>query len=324
MIKRQLAACCLTASLVIEPFAAVARQTVPETYQSPMATILQPTITLKKHRQRHAHSSDHARHAFHSHRHYAHNHRARPAQKIAARHPASDFIPLPPVRAQAPEPKVQEAFFNDLWELALVLPKMAVTALKSARDALLDQADLEADRAYLVKTATPGRTMMMQGVNLSIERLHPVFVRRLAAAIRAARATGELKFAGVGSAYRPPGYRIGGFRDKFQSAHAYGLAVDMAGIGRAGSKAARRWQSVALANGLFLPYGPNNRAEWNHTQQTGFRMVTREAPPLRATITAKGPKTELAMWLAGDRLIDRGPRFAQASRHPRHVHLASR
>jgi hypothetical protein len=65
-------------------------------------------------------------------------------------------------------------------------------------------------RAYLIATATPGYTMMRQGPERAIERLHPEFVNRLAAAIAEARAAG-LPFAGIFSAYRPPAFGVGGF-----------------------------------------------------------------------------------------------------------------
>jgi hypothetical protein len=42
-------------------------------------------------------------------------------------------------------------------------------------------------RAYLIATATPGYTMTRQGPERAIERLHPEFVKRLAAAIAEAR-----------------------------------------------------------------------------------------------------------------------------------------
>jgi hypothetical protein len=41
-----------------------------------------------------------------------------------------------------------------------------------------------------------------------------------------------------GGAYRPPAFGVGGFSDKFNSLHTYGLAVDMRGIGRPGSRSA--------------------------------------------------------------------------------------
>ena len=56
-------------------------------------------------------------------------------------------------------------------------------------------------RAYLIATATPGYTMTRQGPERAIERLHPEFVNRLAAAITEARAAG-LSLAGIFSAYR--------------------------------------------------------------------------------------------------------------------------
>jgi hypothetical protein len=47
--------------------------------------------------------------------------------------------------------------------------------------------------------------------------------------------------AGVFSAYRPPAFGVGGFSDKFNSLHTYGLAVDMRGIGTPGSAEAELW-----------------------------------------------------------------------------------
>jgi hypothetical protein len=79
-------------------------------------------------------------------------------------------------------------------------------------------------RAYLIETATPGYTMTRQGPERAIGRLHPEFVRRLAAVIAEARGAG-LPLAGIFSAYRPPAFGIGGFADKFHSLHTYGLAA---------------------------------------------------------------------------------------------------
>jgi hypothetical protein len=45
-------------------------------------------------------------------------------------------------------------------------------------------------RAYLVATASPGYTMIRQGSERAIARLHPAFVNRLAAAIAEAREAG--------------------------------------------------------------------------------------------------------------------------------------
>lgn len=161
--------------------------------------------------------------------------------------------------------------------------------------------ELTQARAYLVETATPGYTMTRQGPELAIERLHPEFAVRLANAIRDARESG-LRLAGVFSAYRPPAFGVGGFSDKFNSLHSYGLAVDLAGIGEPGSAEAERWHEIAARRGVICPYGPDNRAEWNHCQPTSLKMVVAESP-LRETITADGPVSLATMFERGDSVI---------------------
>lgn len=157
------------------------------------------------------------------------------------------------------------------------------------------------DRDYLVATATPGSTMVRQGPALAVGRLHPEFVRRLATAIREARQAG-LTSAGIFSAYRPPAFGVGGFSDKFNSLHTYGLAVDMTGIGGPGSAEARQWHEIAAQNGVACPYGVQNRLEWNHCQPTRVRIVLPKNP-LRVTVTASGPIDLGTMFEAGDSLI---------------------
>jgi hypothetical protein len=157
-------------------------------------------------------------------------------------------------------------------------------------------------RAYLVETAHPGGTMMRQGPDVAIGRLHPEFVRRLAAAIREARTEG-LAEAGIFSAYRPPAFGVGGFSDKFNSLHAYGLAVDMHGIGAPGSSQAKLWHKIAAKHGVVCPYGVNNRAEWNHCQPTRVKVI-RADNPLRKTIAAEGPASPGPMFDAGKNLIE--------------------
>lgn len=187
---------------------------------------------------------------------------------------------------------------------------------------------LAADRAYLIATANPGYTMERQGVRLSIERLHPEFVRRLAAAFRDARRQGlEPR---VFSAYRPPVYGVGGFQNKFNSAHAYGLAVDLSGIGRPGSKTTYAWRRIAATHGVYGPYSANSRSEWNHFQITPAKMVTYAAHDLRHTITARGPVSLQRMWHAADAIIPSPgkhivlPREARAPRARHHPHYALR
>jgi hypothetical protein len=158
------------------------------------------------------------------------------------------------------------------------------------------------DRAYLLATASPGDTMMRQGPDIAIARLNPEFVTRLAAAIRDARQEG-LPSAGVSSAYRPPGFGVGGFADKFNSLHSYGLAVDMAGIGEPGSKETKLWHEIAGRHGVICPYGADNTKEWNHCQATGVKKVPPNNP-LRETITAQGPRLLDEMFKVGNAIID--------------------
>ena len=51
------------------------------------------------------------------------------------------------------------------------------------------------------------------------------------------------------SALSRPHSEFGGFRDKFNSLHTYGLAVDVYGIGRPGSNEAQLWHEIAARNG---------------------------------------------------------------------------
>jgi hypothetical protein len=162
---------------------------------------------------------------------------------------------------------------------------------------------LEADRAYLVETATLGGTMLRQGPELAIGRLNPEFVGRLAEAIREARAAG-LVSVGIFSAYRPPAFGVGGFSDKFESLHTYGLAVDMAGIGGAGSPDAKLWYEIAARHDVVCPYGFDSHTEWNHCQPTRIKIIRPESP-LRETVTAEGPIDLESMFDAGTALIAR-------------------
>jgi hypothetical protein len=159
------------------------------------------------------------------------------------------------------------------------------------------------DRAYLVETAVPGDTMTRQGPELAIGRLHPEFVHRLAAAIHDASQAG-LPNAGIFSAYRPPAFGIGGFSDKFNSLHTYGLAVDMSGIGGPGSAEAKLWHEIAARHGVACPYGFGNHLEWNHCQPTRIKIIL-PTNPLRQTVTADGPIDLDSMFAAGERSIER-------------------
>jgi hypothetical protein len=214
---------------------------------------------------------------------------------------------MPPVTAAAatPEPNSAEQVQAGPSDVTVIDPHEngagdnghCVTA-----DACSAKPDVVSERDYLVKTATPGGTMMRQGPDVAIGRLHPEFVMRLAAAIREARTSG-LSDVGIFSAYRPPAFGVGGFKNKFNSLHSYGLAVDMHGIGAPGSAQARLWTRIAAKHGVACPYGVNNPAEWNHCQPTRIKMV-RSDSPLVKTIAPQGPINPLNMFEAGKELIE--------------------
>jgi hypothetical protein len=143
--------------------------------------------------------------------------------------------------------------------------------------------------------------MMRQGPKVAIERLNPQFIARLASAIREARESG-LPCAGIFSAYRPPAFGVGGFLDKFKSLHAYGLAVDMSGIGEPGSKEAKLWHHIAGRHGIICPYRFDSKTEWNHCQAIQTKMVSPDNP-LRKTITGEGPLTLEEMFKVGNSVI---------------------
>jgi hypothetical protein len=161
------------------------------------------------------------------------------------------------------------------------------------------------DRSYLRETAWISATMTRQGPEVAIGRLNPEFAARLASAIREARGSG-LPTAGTFSAYRPPAFGVGRFLDRFTSLHAYGLAVDMRGIGDPHSQEAKLWYDIAGRHGIFCPYGVDSRREWNHCQATPAKAVCRDNP-LRNTITAQGPIDLEEMFQVGNWFVENPP-----------------
>jgi hypothetical protein len=203
--------------------------------------------------------------------------------------PALSFVPgVGRPSLPASEPKASE-------------PKASEPKLECQGQSCDDDAELEQARDYLVETARPGGTMTRQGSDLAIERLHPEFAKRLADAIRAARRSG-LEEVGIFSAYRPPVFGVGGFGNKYYSLHAYGLAVDLYGVGRPGSREAKQWHEIAAGYGIVCPYGYRNRAEWNHCQATQLAAVKSEHP-LRKTIAGSGPIDLERMFEVGNQFI---------------------
>jgi len=169
-------------------------------------------------------------------------------------------------------------------------------------------------RAYLIATATPGYTMTRQGPERAIERLHPEFVNRLAAAIAEAREAG-MPLAGIFSAYRPPAFGVGGFADKFHSLHTYGLAVDVTGIGGPGTPSSLLWHEIAARHGVICPYGPHNLLEWNHCQPTWVKIILAE-DSLRETVTADGPISLQDMFEVGYSVIAASSSVGAPTAHP--------
>ena len=167
---------------------------------------------------------------------------------------------------------------------------------------------LEAVRAFLDQTALAGATMEIQGKDIAIGWLNPKFAERLARAVAEARAEGIE--VGVFSGYRKPVLGVGGYKDKSLSCHAYGLAVDVYGVGRPKSATSRRWYVIATKNGLYNPYGPNHRVEWNHYQALPQKGCGR-LPQLRKTITRAGPDDLQVMWDTGWLYMERALNYVQ-------------
>lgn len=209
-------------------------------------------------------------------------------------------VALPLALASAPAPSPQ-AFSKPALAIVATLPVQdrasPAPVVKAAAAPISEQ--LARARVYLMDTAHPGGSMSSLGKKKALECFHPQFALSLAAAVEDARAHG-LPRAGVLSGCRPPSLGIGGFRDKFNSLHAYGLAADMNGIGAPGSSQTRLWQTIAARHGVACVYGPYNRAEWNHCQGT----LAKIAPGyLRKTITARGPIDLDRMWAAAKSIV---------------------
>lgn len=187
---------------------------------------------------------------------------------VARRHIAHTDEHEPPVQVASIGPDM----LGDTETDASRETAWAVDGLTFASEVAARERRVAEARSYLVSTAQPGFTMTVLGVARSMECFHPDFAIALADAVREARAAG-LSSAGVGSACRLPYLGVGGFRDKFNSLHAYGLAADMRGVGAARTPAARLWFKIATKHGLKNPYGWRHRAEWNHYQLVPMKAV---------------------------------------------------
>jgi hypothetical protein len=123
-------------------------------------------------------------------------------------------------------------------------------------------ASVDDDRAFLASLSQhPGRLG-------DTAYLNPLFVTKMAAAIRQARAQGLN--VGVESGFREPWQTGSRYDREGDSSHSYGAAIDVNGIGQPGSQTARQWYNIAMANGIYNPYfsDDSNNKEWNHYQLT--------------------------------------------------------
>ena len=115
-------------------------------------------------------------------------------------------------------------------DIAVYMSDPSFAIASSCSQTEKEAAETAQSRAYLIATATPGYTMMRQGPERAIARLHPAFVTGwpppLLRRVRPGCRSREFSLP-----TGPPAFGVGGFVDKFHSLHTYGLAVDMAGIG---------------------------------------------------------------------------------------------
>jgi hypothetical protein len=213
--------------------------------------------------------------------HVSHHHHRHHTRRVAPKHAAT----MPAVKTPL--------------ALSMVFTQAEVDAMERCERAIPADVIDEA-RRYLISTATPGGTMTHQGPQWTVDQLHPVFAVRLARAIWINRRQGG--HASVFSAYRRPGLGVGGFRDKFNSFHSYGLAVDMTGIGSPGSSAHREWCLTAHASGLVDPY--RSAVEFNHFQLIPKTIVAQSSPMRRLVSAARGPIDRVKMWLASGMSLD--------------------
>lgn len=162
------------------------------------------------------------------------------------------------------------------------------------------------------KTALEAGTIGQVGLEQSVAALHPTFVLMAAQAIKTARANGVT--VGLFSGYRPAGYGVGGFANKFESCHTYGVAGDFYGVG----KNFKVWEAAATSAGLHRPHAAYR--ERNHWQAVPDKFCT----GLRSTVTASGPKDLRQMWKAADPMIERGRVIQVAHQTHRHYRVAHR
>lgn len=132
--------------------------------------------------------------------------------------------------------------------------------------------------------------------------LHPAFAVELAAAIQDAKSQGLN--VGVESGFRKPTQLLenGDTSNNAQydaagnSAHSYGIAADISGLGEPGSAAAQQWAKIAQAHGLSNPYDQSG-SEFNHWQMLPTPLE--KNPQLLSTLKAAAQTGDMQkVWAA--------------------------
>ena len=160
--------------------------------------------------------------------------------------------------------------------------------------------EASASRAYLVETARPGYTMIRQGPELAIGRLHPAFVVRLANTIRKREEPGWLRLE-----FSPPiGHPPSALEDSSTNSTRF-IPTDLPSMCMALADLAHR----KLSSGTTLPPSTASSAltgrvtrQRNHCQPTRVKIILAENP-LRETVTAEGPISLEGMFEMGTWLI---------------------
>ena len=161
--------------------------------------------------------------------------------------------------------------------------------------------EASASRAYLVETARPGYTMIRQGPELAIGRLHPAFVVRLANTIGKREEPGWLRLE-----FSPPiGHPPSALEDLSTNSTRF-IPTDLPSMCMALADLAHR----KLSSGTTLPPSTASSALTGRvTRQNGITASRRASKiilaenPLRETVTAEGPISLEGMFEMGTWLI---------------------
>lgn len=106
---------------------------------------------------------------------------------------------------------------------------------------------------------------------------NPAWASALAATLRDANNQGL--HVGLASGYRLPTQTGSSFDASGRSLHSYGLASDISGF-TPGSPEAHKFYEIAQSHGIYNPYGPDNKAEYNHYQAVPYELSQSQAAPL--------------------------------------------